>query len=76
MGSQAICQATEARPHTHIHTHTLIVMARHNAGAVLSGWYLCVGDCLVHKLTNSSNVHMTLIATVTQPRLTFTCQHR
>lgn len=28
------------------HTHTtVIVMARHNAGAVLSGWYLCVGDC-------------------------------
>lgn len=67
-GSQAICQATEARPHT-----SAIVMARHNAGAVLSGWYLCVGDCLVDKLTNSSNVHTTLTATVTQPRLTFAC---
>lgn len=59
MGSQAICQATEARPHT-----TVIVMARHNAGAVLSGWYLRVGDCLVDKLTKSSNVHMTLMLSV------------
>lgn len=38
-GSQAICPATEAGPHT-----DAIVKSRHNAGAVLSAWYLCVGD--------------------------------
>ena len=66
MGSQAICQATEARPHT-----AAIVMVRHNAGAVLSGWYLCVGDCLVDKLTNSSNVHMTLMLPVCSTKAHF-----
>lgn len=37
-GSQAICQAAEARP------HHAIVTATHNAGAVLWGWHLCGGD--------------------------------
>lgn len=37
-GSQAICQADEARP------RHAVVKATHNAGAVLWGWHLCVGD--------------------------------
>lgn len=46
-GSQDICPATEARQHT-----DAIVKWRHNAGAVLSAWYLCVGDLSHSRLAN------------------------
>lgn len=50
-GSQAICQAAEAGP------HHAIVKAMHNAGAVLWGWHLWVGECRRRdEMTDSSNV--------------------
>lgn len=48
-GSQAICQAAAAGP------RHAIVKATHNAGAVLWGWHLCVGDD-ADETTDSSNV--------------------